>query len=55
MGYEVRHSGFAELDAFDFAEFVFRFFGSDTVDRESAFDVVDETEVLTSLVDGDYI
>lgn len=53
VGDEVGHSCLAELDAFNFAEFVFCFFGGDAVDRETAFDVVDEAEVFTGLVDGD--
>lgn len=55
VGYEVGDSCLAELDAFDFAEFVFGFFGSDAMDSEAAFDIVDKTEVFTGLVDGDNI
>jgi len=39
----------------DFAELVLGFFLSDAVDNEAPLDVVDQAEVLTSLVDGDDI
>jgi len=53
VGDEVGDSFCAELDAFDFAKFVFCFFGGDAVDCETAFDVVDQAEILVSFVDGD--
>jgi len=42
-----------ERDALDFEELVFGFFGCDAVDRESAFDVVEDTEVFVGLFDRD--
>jgi len=50
---EVGDSLRAELDAFDFAKFVFCFFGGDAVDCETAFDVVDQAEIFVGFVDGD--
>jgi len=37
------------------AQLVLGFFITDAVDDESTFDIVDETEILTSLVDRDHI
>lgn len=55
VGNEVRNTFVANLDAFDFAEFVFGFFGGDAVDGETAFGVVDETEVFAGFFNGDDI
>lgn len=43
----------AKLNALDLAELVLGLLGLDAVDGEAALGVVDETEVLASLVDGD--
>lgn len=43
----------AELDALDLAQLVLGLLGLDSVDGEAALGVVDETEVLASLLDGD--
>lgn len=43
----------AKLDALDLAELVLGLLGLDTVDGETALGVVDETEVLAGLLDGD--
>jgi len=42
-------------DFLDSAEFVRSFFGGDSVDDESAFGVVDQSEVFVGLLDGDDI
>jgi hypothetical protein len=55
VGDEVGDALGTELDAFDFAKFVFSFFGGDAVDCEAAFYVVDQTKVLVCLVDCDDI
>ena len=39
----------------DFAQLVFGFCRLDAVDREAAFGVVDESEVLAGLVDRDHV
>lgn len=46
-------SGTAKLDALDLAELVLSLLGLDAVDGEAALGVVDETEVLASLLDVD--
>lgn len=46
-------STLAELDALDLAKLVLSLLGLDAVDGEAALGVVDETEVLASLLDGD--
>jgi len=46
-------ASFAELNASDFAKFVCRLFSRDAVHGEPALCVVNEAEVLTSLLDGD--
>lgn len=43
----------AELNTLDLAELVLGLLGLDSVDGEAALGVVDETEVLAGLVDGD--
>ena len=53
VGDEVGDSLCAELDTFDFAELVFCFFGGDAVDCETAFDIVDQAEILVGFIDGD--
>ena len=45
----------AELDALDLAELVLSLLGLDAVDSEAALGVVDEAEVLASLLNGDDI
>lgn len=45
----------AQLDTLDLAKLVLGLLSRDTVDGEATLDVVDETEVLASLVDGDDI
>lgn len=45
----------AELHALDLAELVLGLLGRDAVDGEAALGVVDEAEVLASLLDGDDI
>jgi len=46
-------STLAKLNALDLAELVLGLLGLDAVDGEAALGVVDETEVLASLLDGD--
>jgi len=46
---------FLDEDFLDSAEFVGSFFGGDSVDDESAFGVVDQSEVFVGLLDGDDI
>lgn len=46
-------SALAKLHSLDLAELVLGLLGLDTVDGVSALGVVDETEVLAGLVDGD--
>lgn len=46
-------SALAELDALDLAELVLGLLGPDAVDGEAALGVIDETEVLARLLDGD--
>lgn len=48
-------SAFAELNTLDFAQLVFGLLGLDAVDSETALGVIDETEVLASLVDSDHV
>lgn len=43
----------AELDSLDLGQLVLSLLGLDSVDGESALGVVDKTEVLASLLDGD--
>lgn len=49
------NSSLAELDSLNFAQLVFCLFCRNAVDCEAAFGVVDETELLVRLLDGDYI
>jgi hypothetical protein len=48
-------SALAQLHSLDLSEFVFCLLGLDSVDGEAALGVVDKTEVLASLLDGDDI
>lgn len=48
-------SALAQLDTLDLAKLVFGLLGLDTVDGETALGVVDEAEVLASLLDGDHV
>lgn len=45
----------AQLNALDLAELVLSLLGLNTVHSEAALGVVDETEVLASLLDGDHV
>jgi len=55
VGAEVRYSLGSSPDLANLAQFELGFFAADSVDNESSLDIVDKTEVLSSLVDGDYI
>jgi len=55
MGGEEGDTFGSDLNTLDFAEFVLSFLSSDSVDGKSSLDIVDQTEVLTGLVDGDDI
>jgi hypothetical protein len=46
-------SALAQLDSLDLAELVLSLLGLDSVNGETTLGVVDETEVLAGLVDGD--
>lgn len=46
-------SALAQLHSLDLSELVLGLLGLDPVDGEAALGVVDQTEVLASLVDGD--
>jgi hypothetical protein len=48
-------SAFAQLNSLDFAKLVFGLFGLDSVNGEAALGVVDQTEVLASLLDANDI
>ena len=48
-------SSLAQLYPLDFGEFIFRFFCGNAVDCESSFSIINETEVLASLLDRDDI
>lgn len=52
---DVWDAALTELHLLDLTELVLRLFFGDSVDGESALDVVDETEVFTSLLEGDNI
>lgn len=49
------NSTLAQLDTPDTAQLVFGLLGGDAVDGEATLGVVDKTEVLASLVDGDHV
>jgi hypothetical protein len=53
MRNQVWDSSFAQLHSLDLAEFVLCLGGFNTVDGETALGVVDQTEVLASLLDRD--
>lgn len=53
MGDDERNTLCTELDLSDLAEFVLALFSCDAVDGVTTFGVVDETEVLSGLLDGD--
>jgi len=55
MRNQVWDSSFANLHSLNLAGFVFCLSLFDAVDSEAAFGIVDKTEVLASLVDGDDI
>jgi len=55
VGYEVRDGPSAKLDLLDLEEFVPSFLGTDAVNGEAPLDIVDQAEVLASLLDGDNI
>lgn len=55
MGDDVRNAAGAELDTLHLAKLVLSLLSGDAVDGEAALDVVEETEVLAGLVDGDDI
>lgn len=48
-------SSFAQLDPLDFAQFVFRLFGRDSVDGEATLGIVNESEGFSGLLDRDYV
>lgn len=48
-------SALAQLDTLDLAKLVFGLLGLDAVHSEATLGVVDETEVLASLLDGDHV
>ena len=55
VGHNVRHCASAECDFAYFEELVGRFLGGDAVDREAAFDIVQQAEVLARFLDGNHI
>lgn len=55
MRNQVWDASFANLNSLDLAEFVFCLGLFNAVDGEAAFGVVDESEVLASLVNGNHI
>ena len=48
-------SSFAQLYPLDFGQFIFCFFCGNAVDCEPSFGIIDETEILASLLDRDDI
>lgn len=48
-------SSFAQLYPLDFAQFVLCLFSSDAMDGEATLGIVDESEVLPSLLDSDNV
>ena len=48
-------SALAQLDTLDLAKLVFGLLGLDAVHGEATLGIVDETEVLASLLDGDHV
>lgn len=55
VGDEERNSLGSELDFLDLEELVGSLLSGDSVNGESTFDVVEESEVFTGLLDGDDI
>ena len=55
MADQVRHSTLAQLHPLDLCQLVFRLLGGNAVDGEAALGIVDETEVLACLLDGNYV
>jgi len=55
VGDDVGNSTVADSDATDFQELVGRFLRCDAVDRETALDIIKETEVLSGFFDRDNI
>lgn len=55
VGDNMRDTTGTESDLADFEEFVAGLLGSDAVDREATLDVVEQTEVLARLLDGNDI
>ena len=47
------YAALAQLHPLDLGQLVFRFFGSNAMDRKTAFGIVDEAEILASLFDRD--
>jgi hypothetical protein len=55
MGDDVRNATVADSDPANFEELVFCFLGCDAVDRESALNIVEQTEVFSGLFDGNNV
>jgi len=55
MRNQERDCPFAQLYPLDLRQLVFRLFGRNAVDSETAFGIVDKAEVLASLLDGDHV
>jgi len=55
MGGDERNTFGSDLDALDFAQFVLGFLSGNSVDGESSLDIIDQSEELSGLVDGDDI
>jgi len=55
MRNQVGNAALAQLDTLDFAELVLSFFSRDAVHSETTLGIVDEAEVLASLLNGDDI
>jgi len=55
VGDDVRNTLRTEGDSADFEKLVLRFLRSDSVDCESALDIIEESEVLARLFNGDDI
>ena len=45
----------AQLDSFDLSQLVFRLFGSDSMNGEAAFRIVDQTKILAGLLNRNHI
>ena len=55
MRNQVWHPSSSKLDSLDLPELVLGFLRRDAVDSETAFDVIDEAEILACLLERDYI